>query len=738
MGSGVDSRLTGPRVWVGFLTGTLLAGFWFFLREPVRMALPENDLWWMIPTFQTLVRQRSGLDQLAFLFSPWPIRLGQPLLKVMFFLLQKAGHDQLSTLAVVLAAVHLLNAFLLFRLALAFGLRRRIAWMAGLIAACFFPQFHSYLWPVALQHLSAVTFLLAILCLWLKGESLGARDPRKRFYGWITLGLTLAGSLGRGLLLLPLLLLGDLWLNSESASSRRRRFERVWPLLAVFLIYPLGAIVWVGDDRLTTVLSEVGFAPWVRYTAALAAGLGALFLLGWIFRWCEQARWERRLSIALGVGAAAVAGLLFRWDHRQILLPYNLLVPLTTCLGAFLEPFSCALRIDDAEILYGIPPAVSPFLLILSVVWIGGLLRASKGNERRVVRFCLLWYLLAVLYPTFQYATYPVRIPSRYFVYLSPPFSLIFSLAVARLLGWLEGRLGWRRALHRRAAEAAVALLCLANLAAIRVAVWKGRWANNYAYYDDLRTVQLIREDRLRKNSGDQAGGGPVRISGIEPMPYKVRFWRFVPSDPQEYQLFKLLARQESVGLGAGAQVEVSGAGKDSGADYRVEGVRVLRRDGSVVGRFDASWEEGVSYFQNGDLEKARDRLETAVREQPFLLKFLLPEGERQETVQRLTGPHRGIRRWLEHVREHRESPTDPALKLDRVREVVDGELSRYLVGLFLLAYLEDRGGREEASRFWFRQTQWLEPDTQLLQEWIRKAVPVRWNASLEKFLMGL
>ena len=742
MGSGVGSRLARSVAWVGVLTGALLAGFWLVLWQPIQMTLPENDLWWMIPTFQRLTEERTGLHELLFLFSPWPVRLGQPVLKVLFFLLQEVGRYQLSHLAVLLAMVHLLNASLVFCLGRVFGIGRRVCWMAGVIFFCFYPQFHAVLWLVAFQHLVAVTFLLAILCLWLKAESLNARDPRRRFYRWVTLGLTLVGSLGRSLFLLPLLMFGDFWLNSKNGDLRRRRFEGGWPFFAVFLAYPLGAIVWVGDDRLTpdrlmTFLAEMQVAPWARYAVALAAGLGALLLVGWVLRVCEQPRWERRLNVAACLGIGIIAGLLCRWDHRQFLLPYNLLIPLTTCLGAFLEPIQSAFRIDEAEVFYGIPPEFSPFLLILSVAWVAGLLRVARGGERRAVRFCILWYCLAILYPTFQYATYPVRIPSRYFVYLSPPFSLMFSLATAHLLEWLESRLGWRRGLQRRGVEAAVVLLCLANLAAIRVAVWKGRWANNYMYYDDLRTVQLIREDPLRRGSGNRAED-PVRISGIRPMLYEIRFWRFVPADPKAYQLFKLLARQESYGLGADAQVDLSDTPADPRVDYRVEGMRILRRDGSVVGRFDALWEEGIARFRSGDWEAARDRLESAVRERPFLLKFLLPAGGGLDDSRWLVGARRGVRRWLENVREHRESPTDPAPKLDRVREVVDGELSRYLEGLFLLAYVEHRLGRERESRFWFRQTRWLEPDLEMLQRWVRREAPVPWDASLEQFLAGM
>ena len=737
MGSGVDSRLARSIAWAGFLTGTLLVGFWFCLWGLIRLILPENDLWWMIPTFQTMTEEREGLHKLIFLFSPWPIRLGQPVLKVMFFLQQEMGRYQLSHWAIVQAMVHLLNAILVFCLGRSLGFEKRTSWMAALIFLCFFPQFHAVLWPVAFQHLAAVTFLLAILCLWLKTESLDAQDPQRPFYRWATIGLALAGSLERSLLLLPLLMFGDFWLNSESGRLRRQRFEYWWPLFAVFLGYPLGAIAWVGDDRLTTVLAEMNMTPWARYAVALAAGLGVLFLVQWVLRVCERVRWERRLNLTAGLGMGVVAGFLYLRDHRQLLLPYNLLIPLMTCLGGFLEPIQSAFRMDEAEVFYAIPPEISPFLLALSTALVGGVLCTSSGSERRAVRFCILWYLLATLYPMFQYATYPIRIPSRYFVYLSPPFSLMLSLAAVRLLEGFENRLGWGQKLQRRGVEAAVVMLCLANLVAIRVAVWKGRLANNYMYYDDLRTIHLIREDRFRQGRENRPTV-PVRICGVRPMPYEVRFWRFVPSDPGAYQLFKLLARQENYGLGTDIPLEVSDTSGYSKADYRVEGMRVTRHDGSVVGRFDALWEEGVAYFRRGDWGGARERLEAAVREKPFLLKFLLPEGSRLEEIGWLVGPHRGVRRWLDYVQEHQESATDLIPKIDRVHEVIKGELTRYVEGLFLLAYVENRLGRQKESRLLFQQTWWLEPDLGMLQEWLRRNAPVPWDASLEEFLIAV
>ncbi len=459
------------------------AGLFIALLWPViRTAAPETDLWWMLPLMRDRLQGRPLWEGLGFLFSPGPILLGQPLLKIF---LAPAGIWGWSVPMLIGVAIgfHLLNAWLVGSVGQLLGLSRWVSRSAAAVYLSCFAHFHSFFWPTAFHHLVAVFTILGVLWLYLKTEE-GAAAARPGWRGLfaLTLAAGAAASLERSAILVPILILWHLLVVSRSPEERRRRFDRWMPFFLLFMIYPAFALAFVGDPFINNVIVRLPIPPWVRVAILIGPGIAVLFLLRALLR--RRSPWPWRRILWTAVPALWVA--LFLKDHRQVLLPYNLMVPWAAIWASFLDPFGSALAVKSTEPFHYLTGQISLFSMGFSALGVGIFLRVFAA-EKRGLWLWPVWYGVCLIHILHHYSSFPIRIPSRYFVYLSPLFAWVFCA-----VGWwaadrLGKRAGWSERVRGAVWVLALAAFCLTNLMAIRLAIFRGKMANTYLVYEELR-----------------------------------------------------------------------------------------------------------------------------------------------------------------------------------------------------------------------------------------------------------
>lgn len=475
------------------MMGVGLAALWIaLLAGPVLSARPETDLWWMKPLMETEVRGRSGWGLFSFLFSPAPFLLGQPLLKLHLWLNTSSVGLPIAALLGLSMAIHALNACGVYGLSRRLGFSGRVGAIAGAIYLTMFAHFHAYLWPTAVQHLIAVGTILLLLNLYLSAEQRVREGGNPRALVAATLAVMTLASLQRSALLGPLLML---------VLARKDSFGRWLPGWILCGIYPSFALAAVGDPRITRLFSQWPLLMPVKALLLWGAGVGLLFLI----RRVEFARF-RRLALLGLVGGVLLWALR---DNRQWLFLYNAAVPFSSILASFLEPLRTALLIPSTEPYHVIPPQVSVWTLAMAAALV--LAFAAIVPERRKAFLLFgVWYGVGLLYFLQPHSSCPVWIPSRYFIYLSPILAILFASVLCEAGDRLARRYRIRPVVREAAVLALAAALCIPNLVAIRLEIFRGRLANTYLLYGDLRRSETedpfdssLREARQAWDRGD-------------------------------------------------------------------------------------------------------------------------------------------------------------------------------------------------------------------------------------------
>jgi len=722
----------------------LLIGFVAASWETVRGAVAETDLCWMIPAVLQGAERGSFLDGVRFLFSSGPPKVADFFIKV--YLVSGLSWFGVHVRGLILFAMgmHGVTAGLVYLLGRALGLGRRIGALSAAVYLCLFTHFHAVLWPPAVAfHLFSGFFILLVFLLYLKTERRVSEGSPYRGLLWLTVGVGLAASLNRSAILIPLVLLSHLLLEKDP--HRRLSAYRRWtPLLAVSLLQPVYWVVvirqWATSSLLRRVVEGLAAIPFpvpVKLIGVWVLGIGSILAFGGLLRWLTLGRGRRiglkGFFLAVAVGGAA---LLAAYDRRQILLPYNALVPFAVTLSAFLQPIRAALSLDSTYPFYLFRASLDGSDLLLAAAVIG-LFVAVYVRRQRQLAALLGWYGATLLHFLFQFSNQPVTAPSRHFLYVSPIFSLLFCSTFSFVGTILMP--GERRAKAREVLLLGlVALLCAENLVAIRLAEWRGKLVNHYYTYEDIRTARLIQED-FQGRGTPAPHGEALAVTGVVAMPFGYGTWYFMEINPDDHRLFRFVLEevfQDRSMRRSRVNSPQAGDGQGVGVPYRVYGVRVTDPEGRSLDPFDRTFEEASLRMSQGDDESAWNLFRRAAGWRPFLLRFVLPEGGRPEDVQWLT-QGLGLRRWLGRIRDTWGKPGTTIPKNRSTAQVLEKELTSYEACLLALAYLGQRHGREgrEGRRHWLSQLYHLEPDPAALAARLSRNPLVQSNPQLSQFL---
>ncbi len=677
----------------------------------------------MLPTLDLWTAGRPVLERVGFLLAPGPLLFEQPLLKLLLWLTHSFLGAPYGGLLLLGAALHAAGAALVVRVGRQLGLDRPAACLAGAIHGVSFAHFHAYGWPAALQHTAAIATVLALLSLYLQVESMFQQGhPRRNSLLYGTWGLALLGSLQRSTLLFPAVIGMEILFGSATARERAERFRRWMPLFFISPLYTLGGLIFVGDLVLSTALHQSPIPPAWKAAAVLSGLCGALLLLQALLerlvRFPESGKALR--WIALGALLLLATALAVR-DHRQLLLPYNAWVPWWTLFGFFLDPLRAARATDSTLAYHVLPPALNLFTLALSLLSVWLFWRREDPLRPRARWILGAWYVVCLWYLLLHkhvVSSFPIQIPSRYFLYLSPLFAWIAAELASRLCARIAAALRlspWRRA---GLAWALLLAFTLPNVCAVRLQLFRGKLTNSYFAYDDVRTADLIRQDLVRRQRLSRPG--VLAVSGVEPLRFGDAWNTYVPTDAIALVNARRFLEER---LTAGWRVEVNPpAGSPSVSGYRVEGARILNGEGEPVEPFWISWERGA--------------FREAVEERPYLLNYLLGRN-RWSDVRWITNG-RALREWVRQIEGRwRRMGVVPLGKWERTRAVMEAELSAYAGCLVGLSAEAAEAGREEEARRWMWQLHLLEPDGGRLQEWLMGQEWMRdrpqWQRHLER-----
>jgi len=724
---------------IGLCAGLSLLFVWM-VSGNLLSSLFENDLWWMVPMVSHHVEGRSLWEILHFLLSPAPKVLGQPILKLYLFLW--SSWVGLYTLHLILISIgfHFANAWLLYRVNQQLGLNPTASLFSALVYLTLFAHFHAILWPTAVQHTIAVFTILSVLSLYLKTEGQVHTNPHGyRRALFLTFAMGILASLQRSALIAPVLILTHILVGSKDSLERQARYDRWLPLFLAFSIYPVISLALVGDVIINDAFVKAPLPAFMKMILLFGGVWVFLLLIRRSLRVSFQGPYLRKGVLALGgVTLLVLFGFLCLRDHRQLLLPYNALVPLNAILVSFLEPIRTALLIDSTEAYHLIPPQVSFYSLCLSMFLIGAFIFAFVRRNRSLILW-LVWYALSLVHLLHQYSSFPLVTPSRYFIYLSPVFAVLLGSVLVGGGAFLFKRIRASPLLEQALLAGLLIGLCVPNLMAIRLEMFRGKLANTFFLYDDIRTAHLIKND-LQRSAADLHRISPSRVcvNNVVQMPFRDLGKEFLCVDPSQYDDFRAVV-SEVFHDKSMRQIRVNEPALDREGTlvYILQGGRITDAQGRAIEAFDQLFEEGVFQMRVGHPRQALDLFGQAIETRPFLIRYVL-SSYRLEDLRWVTHGLE-MREWVQRIGEGYNSWSGtPVSKEEHILSIIHQELSDYILCFFFTSYLKHqlgdlKGSREALSNIWF-----LERNPQALISWISPLPYVKANPSLGAFVKNL
>lgn len=715
-----------------FFVAVILAVFFtIMLFRTFNAAFHEQDLWWMIPTLSQLGEGSSLADTLKMhFFNPYPTAYGEPSMNLYLYSILSVFGPQTKYFIFVSLLMHFICAILLYFLLREIGLDFRIAFFTGLAFTFMFIHFSYYTFPMSAQHL-AVRFL-TLLVLWLYLKTTRLMDSGKNWRGYFRLTLLanlLASFCQISILILPASVLAHILICSKNGDDRVKKYDIWLPFFMIYLGYPLIRNFYSGYLHLqfymqaipTVILSPLhlkGIPSPALFPVIFAFGISGLFLLRLVLRAYGKIK-IKGLFTKLLIGSVALYLVMFlflywrKWlfssgevtavSWVDFLSPYNIIRPFMGAFAAFLYPLKVALSVDSAKDYHYIPMFNGLVLLVFCAFFVLAFFKKFFMKYKAVIVF-FIFYVFASRTMTEILLRKQNSIPSRYFVYITPFIALVFCSVFLWLYFLFIDKTRIKKAISEVVLLAVFVGICVANVTAIKFEFFKGRLTNTFAIYDYIKTSVLIKDD-LCVRGVTHLEPADIYINGVMPMPYAETGCDFSIIDPQKFDVFRYTFSQV-FDDNRMLRVNVNKTSlKKSAGIYAVGDGEITDAAGVSIDPFSRDYGAAMKELGSGHYGEASVLFQSAVRQRPFLLRYVLA-GYGLEDAGWITNG-RSMRQWINEMAPHFRH----VKKYSSVSTILNKEIDHYVECLFYASYLKYLTGEKNESDHYFSLICFLDGD---------------------------
>lgn len=690
-----------------------------------------NHLPWMLRDTEGL----SGVKLLGYLIAPFPKYKELALVKVyaisVFRLLGPFARNYIF----VSVSLHFANSVMLWVLCKRLRLSHRLGFFAGLMYLTLFAHFYAYIDPMATQHLVTVSFILLGLNLYLKSDELiGVRARGWRVIYALTLLINIFASFCIvSIALLPAIIFTHILFCAKDNKERARKYTIWLPLFVVYLVYPILPVI-SGHDKVARLLARfpasAGFAARLnmpaRFLILFFSGLLCLLAFRLVLALCQRHGLRRLLKyivITMAVGAAVF--LLITGGPKRLLIPYNVLAPFVGIMASFLWPLENAFLVSPVHPWYPIPLQLGVFNFSMGLLILMLFMKYFVSQNRQCA-VLIAWYFGAVM---LFYLLNPVY--SRYFIYLSPIFCIVFAAALDYFCAT-----GPRLAAHF--SLFIIVSLCIANIFAIRFTLFRGKLTNTFLTYDYVWAAETIKNDLISAGGIRQPQAKRLYVNGVAPIIIDADFpgrpdgYRCDPRNDNARFVFMHVFDDTSIDI-AFNQEPKSGQGHIA---YALDGYDLYGPRGLVTDAYRKFFEEGIKNLKAEYYTEALYSFKEAVRARPFMFDYILGDFEPEEGLEWITGAD-DMRQWVEKTRCFWVAGGLKKFneKVNHVAFVLNKEIDTYILSLFYISFLEYSKGNLEESSDWFSKIRLFESEYGELHAWLSRQPLVMSKKDLSAFL---
>lgn len=725
----------------------LVAVFLTLLYRPILTIFHETDLWWMIPTQSYIADNSSFFGALKTLvLNPYLTNFVAPEMNVYIFLILSSLGSQAKYFIFTSILIHFCCSIFLYLIVRKIDLDFRIAFFAALTYLTMFIHFHYYIWPMAAQHLIVVFFVFLVLCLYLETTRRLDSGVSWRQYFRLTLFVNILASFCQiAILILPASILTHILTCSKNGAERIKKYDIWLPFFITYLGYPLIRLVYINSHHLENYfhIPIMKFSSIGLYPTILMLGVGSLFLFRYALELYHKYRpWKflRNLFITIIIlyffmflvvsGKKELLSPLHRSEVvlSDFLTPYNFLHPFIIMLNSFLQPLKVALLTSSAKPYYYIStqPGIIGILLSLFLIFI--FIKKYLIKYKGLILF-FLFYFLALRFMWMRDS-----IQSRYFVYITPFFAVMFCAAFVYLYFFLINKIRLKKIIQEIILLSIFMCLFISNISAIKLEMLRGRLVNTFFIYDYIRTADIIKYDIATHNFSKHFEPNRIYINGIFTMPSK-EYWDSCPADPLKFDTFRYTLSQvfNDSSMSNVNVNQLVGQVKEN-LVYTIKDSRIDNAQGINIDRFCIDFNQAVNELRLGRNEKATVLFQKAIERRPFLLNYVLLEYN-LEDLKWITGG-KDMRTWIGDIVSYYNSWGEhPIEKTIHISTIMNNEIDEYIECLFYSSYLKYLSGEIEESKYLFSRIQFLEDDYNTLSSWLSERPLIRSDARMLSFL---
>lgn len=707
----------------------------------------DQDLLWFVPAVLRSTKGLSFGELIGYFLNPFPLQHAMPILKIYTYFILSLFCSLAKYFISVSIIFHFANSFLLFLLGKNLGLNSRISFLSSLMYLTIFAHFHAYMWPMVFMHLATIFFILLVLIFYLKTDNLIGNNLKFRRFYILTLCINFFAPLCRlSILSLPVMILTHILFCSKDKEQRLRKYKIWMPLFATYLIYPL-LLISCGEFRFKALLgpliAKFGFVFKNTLLYSFFANINIvtkffiLFLIGLCFLYAfkillvihsnfslKKSRVFKRAFIIMIALACII--LIIDGGPKRLMIPYNTFAPFVGTVSTFLEPLDNAMFIDSTRANYSIPLQLNVFNFLLAFFILFLFLKNFLFKQKQLA-ILLVFYLFNV-----PYVYLLQSIPSRHYIYLSPIFCIIFCCAFDSIFSYYMNQTKFKIVTKEIILCLIFVILCIPNLLAIKLSLFRGKAVNSFFSYDYIRGANIIKPDLIKNKEK------VIYVNGIIPVTFPATEDSTITVAPDPYNdNARLVLKQvfDDPFIVIKLNQEPS---EEKVSIYFLDGYMIKNAKGRNIDMFSRFFEKAREQLMSNRYREAEDLFMAAIKERPFLLNYILP-GLRLEDLRWITG---GIdaRTWLNKMENFYSAGFDE-VSLSRNRyilSIMNKEVDEYIKCLFYISFLKHISGDIHASRQWFLKIRFLDSDFKRLRSCLAETPSVKSDKRILSFLDSL
>jgi hypothetical protein len=715
------------------------------LLGPVQRTFHQTDFWWMIPSLSYIHHHNSFWPAVGVLFfNPTLTNCGEPSMNSYLFMINTFLGCKMQDFMFVSAIVHLLCILLFYRLVRRTGFSLRVSFIAVLIYAFSFVHSFYFLWPMSAHHLSTIFFVLLVLVLFLETDYRVEHGKRWRIIFWMTLIANLLASFCQiSILVLPVGIFIYILLCSDNSAMRVRRFDLWLPLFITYLGYPLFRQLFWGYPAsyqsrylnvLIKLLSHLPFMrnltmdmhslrinPFVLYIFSFMTGLVFLFLLRSLLKFTQKQPTLSFIKKLVFWGAVLYTVLfLITWRLRNIIIPigvgiplpdfispYNLIRPLVSVFISFLSPIHAVLSMNTAAP-YAFIPLRSDFIwVVLFILFLIIFFKQAFFKHKELIFFLIIYIFSLPLFTQISLLEMKKAIPSRYFIYITPFFAVIFAYSFSLIYDFFIRTIKISVFKKEMILAGFFLVICLLNISATKLILLKDKFANEFLIYDYIKGATLIQQD-LDKGL-NKAGMKDICVDGVLPMPFQEYGWDFSPANPEDLDTFKYTIAQASNDTSALDICILSHKGPDKKKEvFAFDKEGVISRNGQIIDPFLKSFNAAKNELKLGNYQQARLLLEQAVKTGSFFFRYYISNWPLEDILWMANG--RSAQALISDVSNLYKSWANIRInKVEYITEILNEEMKDYIESFFYLSYLSYLENNFSQSRYWYSRIHFID-----------------------------